>query len=198
LKISGSENMKTSILKSTIAVLIIVASFAACNKSNDNPDFTGNYIIGSVTLAGPLVVPTAESGDITVPIGTDITSLIRNDLLGTETCSTPENVNIELRNDFSLYLSCQGYYPVNAGTWEEVSSTALNLNLSPQVVPSSPAGVTLYVTGIIKDQTGLAGKAGLLLPKEQISQIIEPMQLTLGESAPAVFVVNFIVQFASK
>lgn len=190
--------MKTSYLKLTAAMLVFIAAFSTCKKSNDNPRFAGNYVIGSAALTEPLTVPTVELGNIAIPVGTSITQLIQTALLSAVNCSSADKSWVELRNDFSLYLSCEGSNPLNAGTWQEVSSTMLNLNLNSQAIPSSPTGFVLIVTDIVTDQTGLSGKTSVPLPKDLISALIAPMQLTLTQDAPAVFIVTFSVQFASK
>jgi len=190
--------MKSSILKLTAVFLVLIASFSACKKSSNSSSFAGNYVIGSAILSASLVVPTTEAGDITVPVGTNITTLIQNSLLSAVTCSSADKSWVELRSDFSLYLSCQGSNPLNAGTWEEVSSTELNLNLNSQAIPSSPAGVVLTVSNIVKDQTGLTGQTSVPLPKELVAGLLTPLQLTLSQSAPSVFIASFSVQFTKK
>ena len=190
--------MKSSILKLTAAFLVVIASFASCKKSSNNSSFAGNYVIGSAVLAAPLVVPTTEAGNISVPVGTNITTLIQNSLLSAVSCSSADKSWVELRSDFSLYLSCEGSNPLNAGTWVEVSSSELNLNLNSQAIPSSPTGVVLTVTGIIQDQSGLAGQTSVPLPKDMIAGLLAPLQLTLSQSAPEVFIATFTVQFTKK
>ncbi len=190
--------MKSTNLTLTVILLVLVASFSSCKKSSSNPGFAGNYVISSAALSSPLVVPTQEAGDFTVPVGTDITQLIQNSLLSAVSCSSPDKSYVELRSDYSLYLSCEGSNPLNAGTWEEVSPTILKLNLNSQAIPSSPTGFVLTVTDIVSSQTGLTGKTGVPLPKDMIAGMMAPLMMTLSQSAPPVFMVSFTVQFTKK
>jgi hypothetical protein len=190
--------MKTSIIKLMAAIFILIAGFTTCKKSNSTPGFAGTYVIESAVLSQSLTVPTAETGDISVPVGTDITQLIRTSLLSAVSCSSADKSYVELRANYSLYLSCEGSNPLNAGTWEEVSPTSLKLNLNSQAIPSSPTGFVLTVTDIVTEQSGLTGNTGVPLPKDMISGLIAPLNLTLGSTAPAVFTVSFSVVFKKK
>ena len=77
-----------------------------------------------------------------------------------------------MREDFSLYMSCEGANPLNAGTWTEVSSTELLLNLNSTAIPSSPTGIALTVTNVVKSNGILTGKTSVPLPKAFIAAAI--------------------------
>jgi hypothetical protein len=137
-------------------------------------------------------------GNVSVPVGTAITQAIQAALLSALNCTSPDKSYVELREDNSLYLSCEGLNPLNAGTWEEVSASSLKLNMNSAAIPSSPLGVVLTVTNIVKNASGLTGITSVPLPKAMIADMIAPSQLTLSPSAPDVFIVDFVIEFIEK
>ena len=156
-------------------------------------EYAGNYAITNAELAEALTVPTNEQGNFAIPVGTDITELIKEALLSAVSCSDPDTSWVELREDYSMYLSCEGANPLNAGTWEEVSATSIKLNLNNAAVPSAPSGVALTVTNLVVDGNTLTGATNVPLPKAMISSMISP--LTLTTSAPIIFNVKFTIEF---
>jgi hypothetical protein len=192
--------MKTSNFKWLAAVFTLVVLIPNCKKDEGKAvsEFIGNFVIDKALLAEVLTVPTVEMGNIPIPVGTDITQVIQTALLSAVSCSSANKSYVELREDFSMYLSCEGLNPLNAGTWEEVSATSLKLNMNNAAIPSSPTGFVLTVTGIVTDQAGLTGITSVPLPKAMISGMIAPMQLTLSPSAPDVFIAKFSVEFIKK
>lgn len=176
----------------------IVAMFVLITNCKDKDktgisEFAGNYTISSAEMTEALSVPTVELGNVNVPVGTDITVLIREALLSAVSCSAPDTSWVELREDYSMYLSCEGSNPLNGGTWEEVSPTSIKLNLNSDAIPSSPVGFTLTVTDIAKITGGLTGVTSVILPKEMIAEMVSP--LTITASAPAIFSVKFSIGF---
>ena len=103
-------------------------------------------------------VPITGLGDIPVPVGTPITAAIQTALLSAVSCSSADKTYVEIREDFSLYMSCEGANPLNAGTWSEVSSSELLLNLNSTAVPSAPTGIALTVTDVVKSGRHTDGK----------------------------------------
>jgi hypothetical protein len=101
-----------------------------------------------------------------------------------------------MREDNSLYLSCEGSSPLNAGTWEEVSATSLKLNMNSTAIP--PIGFVLTVTDIVEDANGLTGITSVPLTKAMIAGMIASMQLTLTSSAPELFIVKISIEFMEK
>lgn len=192
--------MKTSHFKWLAAIIALVLLIPDCKKDNDNntSEFIGSYVINSAELTESLVVPTVEAGNVPLPVGTNITQLIQAALLSAVNCSSADKSYVELREDFSLYLSCEGLNPLNAGTWEEVSATSLKLNMNSAAIPSSPTGFVLTVTDITTDQTGLTGTTSVPLTKAMVASIIASMQLTLSPSAPEIFLAKFYVEFIKK
>jgi hypothetical protein len=192
--------MKTSNFKWLAAIFALVVLIPNCKKDDgkDVSEFIGSYVISSAELAEALIVPTVEAGNVPVPVGTDITQLIQAALLSAVSCSSPDKSYVELREDFSLYLSCEGSNPLNAGTWEEVSATSLKLNMNSAAIPSSPTGFVLTVTDIVTDQAGITGKTSVPLPKAMIAGMIAPLQLTLSPTAPDIFIAKFSVEFIRK
>jgi hypothetical protein len=185
--------MKTLNFKWQSIILASLVLIAGCNKEDakDVSDFVGNYVISKAELEEELTVPTEEAGNVSVPVGTDITQAIQTALLSAVNCSSPDKSYVELREDNSLYLSS-----LNAGTWEELSATSLKLNMNSTAIP--PAGFVLTVTDIVKDASGLSGITSVPLSKEMVSDIITPLQLTLSASAPNVFIVEISIEFMEK
>ena len=192
--------MKTSYFKWLVAIIALVLLIPDCKKDNGNKtsEFIGNYVINSAELAEAFVVPTVEAGNVPIPVGTNITQLIQAALLSAVNCSSADKSYVELREDFSLYLSCEGLNPLNAGTWEEVSATSLKLNMNSAAIPSSPTGFVLTVTDITTDQTGLTGTTSVPLTKAMVASMIASLQLTLSPSAPEIFLAKFYVEFIKK
>lgn len=191
--------MKKIIIRSLIILVVMTAIIASCKKDKSSvPFFTGNYVINSAQLTEALVVPTNELGNVPVPAGTDITQLIQTALLSAVSCTSAADTYVELRKDYSMYLSCKGANPFNAGTWEEVSSSALTLNLNSTAIPTSPTGFVLAVTGIVTNQNNLTGTTSVPLPKDMIAAMIAPLQMTLSSSAPDVFMIKFSVVFTKQ
>ena len=168
------------------------------DDKKDISKFAGNYVISTAVLSEALTVPTVELGSIPIPVGTDITEAIQTALLSAVSCSSPDKSYVELREDNSLYLSCEELNPLDAGTWEEVSATSIKLNLNSTAIPSSPTGIVLTVTDIVEDANGLTGIASLPLPKVMIAGILATMQLTLASSAPEFFIVKISIAFFEK
>ena len=137
-------------------------------------------------------------GDVPVPVGTNITVAIQTALLSAVNCSSADKSYVELREDFSMYLSCEGANELNAGTWEEVSVTSVKLNLNSTAIPSSPTGFVLTVTSVVEISGGLTGLTSVPLPKEMISNLIAPLQLTLSPTAPDIFIAVFSIEFIRK
>jgi hypothetical protein len=190
--------MKTSYFKLFAVILALVVLTSTCkkDKGDEASEFVGNYVINSAVLSETFTVPTNEAGNVPIPVGTDITLLIQQSLLSAVNCTSADKSYVELRDDFSLYLSCEGANALNGGTWEEVSATSLKLNLNSTAIPSSPTGIVLTVTDITKDQTSLTGKTSVPLTKVMVSTMISP--LTLTAAAPEIFLAKFSVMFVKK
>ncbi len=192
--------MKTLILKLMVITFALSVTLTGCKKKDD-PEvskFVGNFVISKAELAEALTVPTVEVGNVPVPVGTNITVAIQTALLGAVNCSSADKSYVELREDFSMYLSCEGANELNAGTWEEVSATLVKLNLNSTAIPSSPTGFVLTVTNVVEISGGLTGLTSVPLPKEMISAMIAPLQLTLSPTAPDVFIAVFSIEFIRK
>jgi len=190
--------MKTLNFKWLAIILAFFVLITDCKKDEKEiSKFVGDFVISNAELAEALTVPTVEMGNIPITVGTDITLAIQTALLDEVDCSSPDKSYVELREDFSLYLSCEGLNSLNAGTWEEVSATSLKLNLNSTAVP--PNGFVLTVTDIVEDASGLTGVASNVpLLKEMIAGILANLQLTLDPSAPDFFTVKISIEFMKK
>jgi len=191
--------MKTMNLKFLTILLISMGFIASCKEDEVKvSSFAGDYVISEATVAESFNVPVTGYGSIPVAAGTPITAAIQTALLSAVTCSSPDKSYVELREDFSLYLSCEGADPLNAGTWKEVSATELKLNLNSAAV--QPAGIALTVTDVVKSGDILTGNASVPLPKAFVSAILAANNppLTLDDSAPAIFLVKISLEFTQK
>jgi hypothetical protein len=183
-----------------IAVISLLF-IASCGDDTEKVSaFVGNYVITEATVAEALSVPVTGLGNIPVSVGTPITGAIQTALLSAVSCSSASKSYVEIREDFSLYMSCEGANPLNAGTWSEVSATELILNFNSSAIPSSPTGIALQVTEVAKSGGVLSGKTSVPLPKAIIESLIKAVNpaLTLDASASAIYMVKFSVKFTQK
>jgi hypothetical protein len=191
--------MKVSNLKLFLPLTAAVILISNCSKDSTKTTspFIASYVFTESKTALPIDIPvttvSVDSMTLTAPSGTDITAAIEAALLGAINCQAVPTY-IELRSDHSIYYSCQGSNPINAGTWEEVSATELIMNLNSTAVPSSPTGIQLTISNIVTTSTSITGVTTVPLPKEMISMFL-PTGMTLHVNAPAYFVVTFSIKF---
>ena len=193
--------MKTLNLKFLAILLISLGIIASCGEDEvKTSSFVGDYVITEALVAEALNVPITGLGNIPIPAGTPITQAIQAALLGAVSCSSADKTYVELREDFSLFMSCEGANPLNAGTWSEISATDLMLNLNSTAVPSAPAGISLTVTDVEKSGGILTGLTSVPLPKAFIAAALAAYNpaLTLDPSAPDIFVVKISLKFTQK
>jgi len=189
--------MKPTKFTLLIALLLSIMLFNNCGEDEEaGSQFTGNYVITEALVSESFNIPVTGIGNFPVPVNFAVTQAIQTALLSAVTCTSADKSYIELREDFSLFLSCEGANPLNGGTWAEVSATELQLNLNSTAVPSSPTGISLTVTDVVKSGTILTGKTSVPLPKAFIASFISP--LTLDASAPAIFLVKISLKFTQK
>jgi hypothetical protein len=189
--------MKISKINTLAILFATFAVFSGCSKKTDeqvNP-YVGNYTITKASLAEAISL-TTNLGPISVPVGQDITTQIQTALLSSLNCASAGYAYVELRKDFSIYMSCAGQNEFNAGTWEQVDATTLTLNMNSTAIPSSPSGFVLTVSNIVKSATGMSGKTSVPLPKEMIAAMLSG--LTLDPSTPAVINAVFTIEFEKK
>jgi hypothetical protein len=193
--------MKTLNLKFLSILFVSMTIIASCSEDKAKVSlFVGDYVITEAAVAVSFDVPIAGLGDIPVPVGTPITAAIQSALLGAVSCSSADKTYVELREDFSLFMSCEGANPLNAGTWSEVTATDLLLNLNSAAVPSAPAGIALTVSNVVKSGGLLTGQTSVPLPKEMIAAMMTAINpaFTLDASAPPVFLITFTLKFTQK
>jgi len=135
------------ILKFKILAILVasLALFSGCDNDSEEEvsPFVGNYTISHAETAATITIKTVEMGTIPVPAGTDITQAIQTALLSSVDCSTADKSWVELRKDNSMYMSCEGTNELNAGTWEEIDSKTLKLNMNSAAIPTSESGFVL-------------------------------------------------------
>lgn len=188
---------------SFLAALILSAGlFNGCGDDpvEEGSPFVGNFVISKATLTEPLtipIVPVPNIGEqIVIPVGYDITAAIQGALLSEVNCSSADKSLIELREDKSMYLSCESANALNAGTWEEISASELKLNMNSAAIPSSPTGFVLNVTNIVQANNTMSGKTSVPLPKEMVAGMVAP--LVLAATASPIFMVTFTLDFVKK
>ena len=183
------------------ALVLSMSVFTGC-KDDDTTEvsaFVGDYIITKATLNA--IVPAINSneiGPVPIPPGTDITALIQESLLSQVDCDAANKSWVELRENKSRYMSCEGANELNAGTWEEVSATELKLNMNSAAIPSSPTGFVLSVKNIAIAGNNMTGSTSVPLPKDMAAAILAQMNLTLSADNPDVFMVEFSITFVKQ
>ena len=196
--------MKTSRL---IMLAFLSVSLIFLSSCKDDPEvevspYIGDYIITKATLSEDLVLQTNEIGLLTVMAGTDITTMITTALLGAIDCE-PANSLIELREDFSLYLSCtSSAEELDAGTWEEQSATVIVLSMNSTAIPSSPSGIVLTITNVSLIGTALTGTTTVPISEEMLVGIVALMSqgnATLDQEAtPSVVPITFTIELTKQ
>jgi hypothetical protein len=189
--------MKILNLKLRTILLISLGLIVSCGEDKEKVSlFVGDYVITEAKVAEPFDVP-LTGFVFTVQVGTPITAAIQKALLSAVDCSSPDKSYVELREDFSLFMSCEGANPLRAGTWTELSSTELLLNLNDKAVPSA---IALTVSDVVKSGGILTGNTSVPLPKAMIEAMLAAFNpdLILDASAPPVFVVKFTLKFTQK
>ncbi|MCK5694808.1 MAG: hypothetical protein KAI08_18205 [Bacteroidales bacterium] len=196
--------MKTSRL---IMLAFLSVSLVFLSSCEDDPEvevspYIGDYIITKATLSEDLVLQTNEIGPLTVMAGTDITTMITTALLGAIDCE-PANSLIELREDFSLYLSCtSSMEELDAGTWEEQSATVIVLSMNSTAIPSSPSGIVLTITNVSLIGTALTGTTTVPISEEMLVGIVALMSqgnATLDQEAtPSVVPITFTIELTKQ
>ena len=192
--------MKTSkfILLTFLSISLVFLSSCKDYPEEEASSYIGNYTIVNATISEPLTLTTNEIGDLTVPVGVDITAMIQAALLGAVECDPTASL-IELREDFSLFLSCTtSMVEIDGGTWEEQSETVIVLNLNSTAVPTSPTGVVLTVTDVSLVGVLLSGTTSVPVSKEMLAGIVTAMtqgQATLDmEATPDAVPMTFTIE----
>lgn len=198
--------MKTLRFSLFAALVLSVTLFAGCN---DDPEeevspYVGSYLITKATLTTAINLNINESPlPLAVPAGTDITPLIQQALLSALTPCTPDKSLIELKEDYTMLMKCEGTTTeINAGTWEEVSATVLKLSMNSTAVPSSPLGFVLTVNNVKLENKKLSGETSVPIPKEMLAIIVTTMSSGLASldlaKTPLVLPVNFSIELLQK
>ncbi len=191
--------MKKLKLNYLFVLIFLLGLLAGCGDDEEKQvsGFVGKFIISHADVAAPFNIATSTGMQIPVPVGTDITQAIQTALLGSVKCSSADKSWVELREDNSIYMSCEGTNAFNAGTWQEVSSTQLKLNMNSTAIPSSPTGIVLDVSGIVQKSTGWTGKTTVPMPKEMFAPVLAGFGMTVADN-PAVYMVTFSLDFVKK
>lgn len=199
--------MKILKLSFFAALVLSMSLFTGCkdDETADVSAFVGNYTITKAAILSitPAIV-TNEIGPVPIPPGTDITAIIHQSLLSQVDCSSADKSWVELRENMSMYMSCEGANELNAGTWEEVSPTELKLNMNAAAIPSSPTGFSLTVSNIAVAGNNMSGDTSVPLPKDMVAALVAEigaglgMELTLAESNPDVFMLAFSITFVKQ
>jgi hypothetical protein len=192
--------MKFLKFKSLLVLILSLALFTGCGDDDEEEvsKFVGNFVISSAKVVDPSFKLVTTTGmQLPVPVGQDITPAIQAALLSSVKCASADKSWIELRKDKSIYMSCEGANAINAGTWEEVDSKTLKLNMNSTAIPSSPTGFVLTVTDVVQGATGWSGKTSVPMPKEMFAATLTGFGFTIADT-PAVYLVPFSMDFVKK
>jgi len=190
------------ILLAFLSVSLVFLSSCEDDPEEEVSPYIGNYIITKATLSEPLTLTTNEIGEIEVPAHTDITQMITTALLGAIDCE-PANSLIELREDFSLYLSCtSSSQELDAGTWEEQSETVIILSMNSTAIPTSPTGIVLTVTDVSLVSNVLSGDTTVPISEEMLVGVVALMSQGLAtldlEATPPAVPITFTIELAKQ
>ena len=198
--------MKTLRFSLFAALVLSVTLFAGCK---DDPEeevsqYAGSYVITKATLSSAISLAINGSPlPLTVPAGTDITPLIQQALLSALTPCTPDKSLIELKEDYTMLMKCEGTTTeINAGTWEEVSATILKLSMNSTAIPSSPVGIVLTVNNVTLENKKLSGETSVPMPKETLATVVTTLTNGLASldmnATPVILPVNFSIELLQK
>jgi len=193
--------MKTSRL---LFIAFLSVSLVFLSSCEDDPEdeaasYIGDYLITKASISVPLTLQTNEIGPLVVPANMEVTPMIQTALLGAIDCE-PESSLIELREDFSLYLSCaSSMEEIDGGTWEEQSPTVIVLNLNSTAIPSSETGFALTVTDVSLEGAALTGTATVPIAREMLAVIVAGMGMTLNlEATDPVVLITFTIELTKQ
>lgn len=184
-------------------VMMLLASLLIGAACSDDDEVKVSPYMGSYTLSKAMVaesfhiMTTADApyNQIPVPANTDITAAVKTALLSAAGCGVVDTY-IELRDNQSMYLSCESENDLNAGTWEEVSATEIKLNMNNAAIPSSPSGFVLTVKNVAINGDKLQGTTSVPMPKEMFAALL-PQGITIADT-PAVYLVTFTIELTKK
>jgi len=159
--------------------------------------YIGNFVINKATVSAPTNLSTVQGIPVPIIAGMDITTMIQQTLLSAVKCASAAKSWVELRKDKSIYMSCEGTNAFFAGTWEEINTKTLKLNMNSTAIPSSPSGLVLTVTDIVHIPNGWQGKTSIQMPKETFASDLAAIGLTIA-ATPAFYMVHFSIDFVSK
>ena len=196
--------MKTSKIFYLTLSFVSLIIFSGCSDDpvEEVSPYIGDYVITQAVLTEALTVITNEFGPFEISVDTDITQMIQQALLGAIEC-TPEKTLLELREDNSLFFSCEDSdEDLDAGTWEEVSETVLKLNLNNTAVPSSPTGIVLTVNDVVIDGSLLSGETTVPLPREMLAGVVAALSNGMAtldlEQTPVVVPATFMMKLTRQ
>jgi hypothetical protein len=196
--------MKTTkfILLGLLSISMVFLSSCKEDPEDEGTSFVGDYIMVNATISEPLTLTTNEIGDLSIPAGVDITAMMQAALLGSIQCD-PANSIIELREDYSLFLSCSSSAEeVDAGTWDEQEGSVIVLNMNSTAIPSSPSGVVLTVTDVTLVGVLLSGQTSVPVSSQMLAGIVTAMtqgNATLDmEATPATVPMTFTIDLQQQ
>ncbi len=190
--------MKRINLNFLLSLMVSVLMLLSCDDDVEEASvYIGDYTIKKATLTETVIIPVVGETEMDFPlsVGFDITEMIQEALLNAITDCSADASLIELRKDYSLFMSCSSSdFSINAGTWEEKENgTVLILNFNSTAIPSSPTGFSLTVTDIKLEDDILSSNTAVPIPKEVVAELIAAIGqgAVLSESAPDIFLFTF-------
>jgi len=190
------------ILLTFLSVFLVFLPSCKEDPEEEVSPYIGDYTIVKATLTENLTLMTNEIGGMTLVAGLSITEMIQTALLGAVDCE-PENSLIELREDFSLYISCSGSMEeLDGGTWEEQSVTVVVLNMNSTAIPASPTGIVITVSEVTLEGNILSGETTVPISRDMLVSVIAGMsggQLTLDmEATPVAVPISFEIELEKQ
>ncbi len=202
------RKMKQLKFSALIAIIFASMMFTACGDDDNNDEqksaYIGSYTIKSAKLAEALPLEMVIGGKtmtVPIPVGQDFTDLISNSLLNVIPDCNAQSSLIELKEDFTMYLSCAtSEWELNAGTWQEKDNgTTLVFNFNQNAIPSSPSGFQLTATDVKLENGIMSSTAVIPIPWAVLAVAMEKSgQATLTENNPDPIMFKFDLEFEKK
>jgi len=193
--------MKKTNLIFLLSLLVSVIAFSSCDDDEkvEKSAYIGNYTIQKATLAEALpleIIYGGETMTVPFPVGRDFTDMIHNALLSAVPSCSADASLIELREDFSMYLSCtSSSWNLNAGTWKE-NGADLILTFNKDAIPYSETGFTLTNTDVEIKGGVLHSTSVIPISRAALAAAMEESgQALLTENNPDPIMFTFNLEF---
>ena len=176
--------MKTNFMMKGLFLLALggMVFVSSCNDDDDPvvDPLVGNYKLTSAIYLGQYNPADGSTSEVSmsiapipdeIPPTAPITELIAGVLNGVSECVgsdgvTPDasQVQIEFREDGSLWFTCDGEGAESSGSWSKADATTVTLNIAP--TDNIPTGLSLTLSNIVIAGSNLSGRIdGFPMPR---------------------------------